>query len=412
MGRNSNSKHSNRIMVVEEPILQHPQLSGAYIRSLVKQLRSSTNKDPMKSKSRDGASAGKFSQHSANDSESLGETQQQQSPRPMKPLLPKKQVRRRLHTSKPYQERLLNMAEARREIVTALRLHRATMKQAEEQEQLQQHERQQKNQPPSPTLELSPAVLQDLKQELNDCRSNSRRYPPNNTFPNYAESTNLSPLAYSYFSWIYPPITPLSVSDNLNIPFPDQSLGLNLNFQNFNNNDNLFCNNLDMKSPIQPSSLPTPSCSNYLTSIMSNTKVPFISKAYCQASGVALDPTSASLHPRMDDDEIAEIRSIGEQHNMEWNDMMNLMTSAWWSMFLKNMEGDLCESEEVADEGFHMFDEVFNLPYWLHSEGDAPQSCLFQQHMNSYYNEEDYLYDAALPCFDIGEIYGQDGDRV
>ncbi|XP_047976315.1 uncharacterized protein LOC125218641 isoform X2 [Salvia hispanica] len=41
---------------------------------------------------------------------------------------PKKQVRRRLQTRKPYQENLLNMAEARREIVAALKLHRASMK--------------------------------------------------------------------------------------------------------------------------------------------------------------------------------------------------------------------------------------------------------------------------------------------
>ncbi|GJN40874.1 hypothetical protein PR202_gn00288 [Eleusine coracana subsp. coracana] len=47
----------------------------------------------------------------------------------------KKQVRRRLHTSRPYQERLLNMAEARREIVTALKIHRASMRQAKEQQQ-------------------------------------------------------------------------------------------------------------------------------------------------------------------------------------------------------------------------------------------------------------------------------------
>ena len=40
----------------------------------------------------------------------------------------KKQVRRRLHTSRPYQERLLNMAEARREIVSALKVHRADRK--------------------------------------------------------------------------------------------------------------------------------------------------------------------------------------------------------------------------------------------------------------------------------------------
>jgi hypothetical protein len=47
---------------------------------------------------------------------------------------PKKQVRRRLHTSRPYQERLLNMAEARREIVTALKIHRASSRQDKEQQ--------------------------------------------------------------------------------------------------------------------------------------------------------------------------------------------------------------------------------------------------------------------------------------
>ncbi|KAG4953810.1 hypothetical protein JHK87_039404 [Glycine soja] len=42
----------------------------------------------------------------------------------------KKQVKRRLHTCRPYQERLLNMAEARREIATALKYHREAMRQA------------------------------------------------------------------------------------------------------------------------------------------------------------------------------------------------------------------------------------------------------------------------------------------
>ncbi|KAL9330813.1 hypothetical protein ACSQ67_000423 [Phaseolus vulgaris] len=49
-----------------------------------------------------------------------------------------RQARRRL-TNRPYQENLMNMAEARKEIVTALKYHRATMKQANEHQQLQQH---------------------------------------------------------------------------------------------------------------------------------------------------------------------------------------------------------------------------------------------------------------------------------
>ncbi|CAH8390811.1 unnamed protein product [Eruca vesicaria subsp. sativa] len=83
----------------------------------------------------------------------------------------KKQVRRRLHTSRPYQERLLNMAEARREIVTALKHHRASMRQATTTPP-----------PPSPPLPDS-------------------------------------------FSW--------SNSHDLNFLLPHQPLGLNLNFHDF-----------------------------------------------------------------------------------------------------------------------------------------------------------------------------------
>ncbi|RZR71273.1 hypothetical protein BHM03_00004297 [Ensete ventricosum] len=275
----------------------------------------------MKSKSTDVASAGEFSQE----------------------IVKEKQVRRRLRTSRPYQERLLNMAEARREI-------------------------------------------------MNEYRRNSRIYTPNYTFPNYAHNTKLSPFTYPSFSWIYPPITRLSVSDDLNSPFPNQPLGLNLNLQSFNNNDESFCNNLSRKPSIQPSS-----CSNSPATIMSSIKIPCISNISCQASGVPLDPAPVSLHPMMDDDEIAEIRLIGEQHDMEWNDKMNLMTSAWWSKYLKNMEGGLCEKEDPDEAGFQMFDEVFNMPSWLSNEGDAKESCLFQPHMNSDYNEDAYMHDAAFP---------------
>ncbi|CAN8300951.1 unnamed protein product [Cochlearia groenlandica] len=91
----------------------------------------------------------------------------------------KKQVRRRLHTSRPYQERLLNMAEARREIVTALKQHRASMRQASN-----------KIPPPPPLNTFSPPLPP----------------PPPDPFP------------------------------HLSFVLPNQPLGLNLNlnFQDFN----------------------------------------------------------------------------------------------------------------------------------------------------------------------------------
>ncbi|KAK9059553.1 hypothetical protein SSX86_020257 [Deinandra increscens subsp. villosa] len=98
---------------------------------------------------------------------------------------PKKQIRKRLHTSKPYQESFLNMAEARREIVTALKFHRASMK--------QQHATANRQSPP-PELER---------------KSISEMYP----------------------TLVPPPLN----QENLNLVLPDQTLGLNLNFKDFIN---------------------------------------------------------------------------------------------------------------------------------------------------------------------------------
>ncbi|XP_066395304.1 uncharacterized protein [Miscanthus floridulus] len=68
----------------------------------------------------------------------------------------KRQARRRRHTSRPYQERLLNMAEARREIVTALKIHRASSTRHQQQSTYQHHHHEPPpHQPP----------LQQLQQE-------------------------------------------------------------------------------------------------------------------------------------------------------------------------------------------------------------------------------------------------------
>ncbi|CAI9755611.1 unnamed protein product [Fraxinus pennsylvanica] len=92
------------------------------------------------------------------------------------------------------------------------------------------------------------------------------------------------------------------------------------------------------------------------------------------------------LHPAMDDKEMAEIRSIGEKHQMEWNDTMNLVTSAWWFKFLKAME--ISPEDKTEDYGlFSPFDEVIEFPDWL----NANESCL------NDYCSDDYLQDSALP---------------
>ncbi|XP_039051221.1 uncharacterized protein LOC120192520 [Hibiscus syriacus] len=113
---------------------QEPHLSGAYIRILVRQLALQMYQDPV-SVDTNGFSARNLTKFG----DGFSQTPQSQKPEPP-PQQHRKQVRnrRRVHTSRPYQERLINMAEARREIVTELKFHRAAKKQANEKQQQQQ----------------------------------------------------------------------------------------------------------------------------------------------------------------------------------------------------------------------------------------------------------------------------------
>lgn len=86
----------------------------------------------------------------------------------------------------------------------------------------------------------------------------------------------------------------------------------------------------------------------------------------------------SGLHPSMDDKEIAEIRSIGDQYQMEWNDTLNLVNSAWWFKFLQAME---ITPENQSGEDF---------PSWL----NANDGCL--QHVSDFCSDN-YFEDPALP---------------
>ncbi|XP_057502368.1 uncharacterized protein LOC130786147 [Actinidia eriantha] len=104
---------------------------------------------------------------------------------------------------------------------------------------------------------------------------------------------------------------------------------------------------------------------------------------------------------------MAEIRSIGEQHEMEWNDTMNLATSAWWFKFFKNSNTEIEPSDQEEkgkddeDDGYtshHPFDEVFQF---------TPSPC---SNANDFFNNHCFDDDYYLPCMDIGEIEGMDGE--
>ncbi|WCJ29267.1 hydroxyproline-rich glycoprotein family protein [Euphorbia peplus] len=401
----SSKQDSKQGMELDKLKEEQPHLSGAYIRSLVKQLTSSRTKDTIMNHHPKDPSFLNDDGCSVQDM-TISDTKNQ--PTQQQPQQHKKQVRRRLHTSRPYQERLLNMAEARREIVAALKFHRATMKeQQQQQQQQQQHEPQ-----PSLPIQLSPSSCFEQEGKIKS-RRNPRIYPSNSSnsnFSSYIDSisyTSLGPHApppptspppYPYY-WPNPPILP---PENLNFPLPNQTLGLNLNFQDFNNLDTTLYHN---PSSVYTSSSPSPSPSSFSSSSPSLS----VEVAKFQEAGIGMPPCMVSdlgetdsgggLHQVMDDDEMAEIRSIGEQHQMEWSDTMNLVQSAWWFKFLKTMESD----PQLKPED-DPFEQVMEFPSWLNANEGS-----LQQHLDDY-SSQDYYHDPSLPCMDIGEIEGMDGE--
>ncbi|KAF5787711.1 hypothetical protein HanRHA438_Chr10g0468941 [Helianthus annuus] len=316
---------------------QEPRLSGAYIRSLVKHLTTSI-------KSKDSSNG----RHDNNLPESVNSNggclndihnnMQQQSPPPPAPAPPperphKKQVRRRQHATKPYQERLLNMAEARREIVTALKFHRASMKQRETTDN--NHPQPDQSSIVNSTLSCSPSV--------------SQFWPISTTTP--------------------PPL-PTLTHENLDFTLPNQTLGLNLNFQDFKNLDkNSYLNYNSMSSSASSSSSSSSSAVISLATEEITAEVPeeVVTATTTSATTTSSSSVTGGLHHAMDEEEMEEIRSLGEQHQMEWDDTVNLLTSARWLKFLKPFE---MEQEDWK------FDQVMEFP----------------------------------DCMDIGEIEGMDGE--
>ncbi|KAI3814780.1 hypothetical protein L1987_14424 [Smallanthus sonchifolius] len=294
----------NRLSMENHKInkIKEPHLSGAYIRNLVKHLTSIKTKEC-------------FSDHN---------NMQQESPPPLPPSPPpppppppphKKQVRRRHHTSKPYQERLLNMAEARREIVTALKFHRASMKQQQ-----------------TATNHRQEAATGDLS---------------NNYLDHY------------YSSLSCPPPMPPLYQENLNFTLPNQTLGLNLNFQDFKNLDTSFYH-----KPLSSYSMSSASLSSSSSSSTSSSAVSMLEEVMVNSSGGNGGPevVGSNLHHAMDDDEMEKIRLLSEQHQVEWNDTVNLMMSARWFKFLNTIEIEA--EDEKFDFEFNLFDQVMEFPPW------------------------------------------------
>lgn len=305
-------RDSHLSQVVEEPFL-----SAAHVRNFVKQLTLVAVKDSM------------------NQKEHLGSSQQAQPPQPRKR---KKPIRRRLLTSGPYKENPLDMAVARREIVTELRIHRACMNQ----------NRDNHLQTPHQTHSASSSrATQPQHKWKSKSRESSNLYDFSTT---HNFSNNLNNLSYQSFPYqppqtsypwpMYAPPPMPEISD-----LPNRTLGLKLNLQDFDGLDTSVLQNNYIPAPGY-TSIPvpcytstSPSTSNSLPLIVAREETPSVglSQALVADPGVEGD---LGLHHAVDGEEMSEIRSVGEKHQIEWDDTINMVTSAWWSDFLNTKEND------------------------------------------------------------------------
>ncbi|XP_062186755.1 uncharacterized protein LOC133890379 [Phragmites australis] len=358
-----------------------PHLSGAYIRSLVKQLSSSSSTARSRAQYLNTMT-------SATPLDHQQQPQREQEQAPPKPRV-KKQVRRRIHTTRPYQERLLNMAEARREIVAALRIHRANMRQQSEDREEQPQ--------PQPYLQLHQQQQQQVQvmlQEQNQAVE-LEGVPVAMGYVSFCNHLCSSPLAHliasapdgSYSPSMLPyddltqPEVPAAIGglechvlENLACNFPAQPLGLNLSLQGFGgslddakNSDDLF------GVPLIQSSSPASSYSAYPSSVTAMASA-HGSPAFCTAENASSVGATAPLSPVLDDGEKHYL--IGERHGMEmeWRETaanVAAAASAWWSKILENMESGGGEStgarmDQVGAVGMADDDGVVaGFPEWL-----------------------------------------------
>ena len=340
------------------------RLSGAYIRSLVKQLTTSTPLNTNQNSNKNNATNTIVSDLNqavtTNNGQKLGMAKPNNHPQGHK-----KQVRRRLHTSRPYQERLLNMAEARKEIVTALKFHRAAMKQANEQRQKQQQRQLEGQLVPQQSIFETIKIKHEIQNniEVDNFMSNPSSLHNNSNYNNNFWGFSSSS----------------SFNETLNIPLPNQTLGLNLNFQAFTNLDTNFCHSNNNISPNHSfSSSMSPSSSS--SSLSTPRWVDRISKT-------TTTDVSHGMHPTLDEEEIAKMRSIGEQHQIEWDDTLDLMKSAWWFKYLKSVDFDkeIKREEEIYSNNN---EELMEFPAWLSANNDQ---CFLQQHLHDSCSDDTTL---------------------
>ncbi|TKW35808.1 hypothetical protein SEVIR_2G399300v4 [Setaria viridis] len=434
------------------------ELSGAYyIRSLVKKHLMSSSSSPARSLHEDhhlNTMANTTIPHDHH----RPQTQQEQAEQPpvaMKPLV-KKQARRRTHASRPYQERLLNMAEARREIVNALKIHRANMRhqpctyqhQADTLPPLRQSPLQQLQQQEQQRQEVQ-VVFQDRSQAVEE--GGALLAPA--SYASYSDHQLRNPLAHwissaapagsCYSSPILPYYdTPLEAPlptamgdlEQLARSLPAQPLGLNLSFQGFGGSvvdGSRDCEGLFGVPVIQSTSPAASSYSSPATEMASGTYGSPVLISTAEKYSSSVDAPAALIAPVLDD---GGTQSAGETQGVEW---WGEATTAWWSKaLLESMEigGEVAEGGAVGCTPEDVAAAAAGLPAaewrWLCDDSvgeqgtvtgtdDKPPDFIEMLADGDYYAccyddgrcRSDGCDGITLPCMDgIGDIEGSDGE--
>uniref|UniRef100_A0A0D9VV34 Uncharacterized protein n=1 Tax=Leersia perrieri TaxID=77586 RepID=A0A0D9VV34_9ORYZ len=224
--------------------------------------------------------------------------------------------------------------------------------------------------------------------------------------------------------------------DHLHLPLPAQPLGLNLSFHGFNSVDVDVISDIDVGGSgkvVSTSSFDPPLIHHQQPSPTSSYSV-YSSPSVAAGGGqentsvAAAAEADPSLHRVLDEEEMAAIYSIGEQHDIEWSDTVNLVTSAWWSKLLDTVEGGgQAEGQEAAAVagGGAVYaspeDEptATATPDWFgdnclghHHQmrgKESTSSDVLGMHFGEYYHHH-HGEDVSLPRMDLGEIEGWDAE--
>ncbi|KAL1834496.1 hypothetical protein ACET3Z_004147 [Daucus carota] len=309
---------------------------------------------------------------SSTNHQTLEESQKAQPPKPSRR---RRQTRGRLL---PYED-LRDMAVAKREIVTALRLHRASMEQ-----NIYNHTQQPHQMYSGSSSQATPQPEHKIKSKS---RRKSRKYDCNTTI-NLPD--NLDTVSYQSFpyqpqtsqSWPLCASAPPPIPATLNLLLPNQTLGLKLNLQDLD----------DLDITLLPNNHTPARCYTSTSPSTSNSPILSVAREETLYAGLSQAPSAANpdveedlgLHHAVDDEEMAEIRSVGEQHQIAWDDAMNVVTSTGWFNFLNTMEDDT-----------NRFDMEFSP--WSNTNDNCFQQL--DEHHSGNHSQ-----DHTLPQMDIGEI--------